>query len=357
MIKRFLAVFLLILVVSLDAQLLRNPFYGPGGLTLGTVVRMTSPGTRQIAVCGASDIPVGVITLVAATGEYEVSSTGVAYSVTVAAGSSSISAGDYVVNANSGQVKKDDGTGYIVGIALSSGSAGGTIQVFVNIQTAGGARDVREGDILSGTGITVSGGTNVLPGPDATDVTLGLTGQALALHNLGTNGLITRTSLGNVAARTITGGTGITVSNGDGVSANPSIALSNTSVTAGNYGSATQVGTFTVDAQGRLTAAGNTTISGTSPAGSALTSGQIWVGSSTNTATARTMSGDAALNNTGALTLANSGVAAGTYNNVATQVRPFTVDAKGRITSIGAAVNISGVPLRLMITEQVRQIM
>lgn len=42
-----------------------------------------------------------------------------------------------------------------------------------------------------------------------------------------------------------------------------------------------------------------------------------------------------------ALTLANSGVAAGTYNNVATSVRPFTVDAKGRITSIGAAVTIT----------------
>lgn len=42
-----------------------------------------------------------------------------------------------------------------------------------------------------------------------------------------------------------------------------------------------------------------------------------------------------------ALTLANSGVAAGTYNNNAAQVRPFTVDAKGRVTSIGAAVNIA----------------
>ena len=42
-----------------------------------------------------------------------------------------------------------------------------------------------------------------------------------------------------------------------------------------------------------------------------------------------------------ALTLANSGVTAGTYNNVATEVRPFTVDAKGRVTSIGTAVTIA----------------
>lgn len=37
----------------------------------------------------------------------------------------------------------------------------------------------------------------------------------------------------------------------------------------------------------------------------------------------------------------NSGVTAGTYNNSATQVRPFTVDAKGLITGISAGVTIT----------------
>jgi hypothetical protein len=56
--------------------------------------------------------------------------------------------------------------------------------------------------------------------------TFGLTGQALALHNLATNGLIVRTGTDTVTARTITGGTGISVTNGDGVSGNPIISLS-----------------------------------------------------------------------------------------------------------------------------------
>ena len=56
-----------------------------------------------------------------------------------------------------------------------------------------------------------------------------------------------------------------------------------------------------------------------------------------------TVSGDAS--GSGAtsisLTLANSGVSAGTYNDSSTAVRPFTVDAKGRITAIGAAVTVT----------------
>jgi hypothetical protein len=39
--------------------------------------------------------------------------------------------------------------------------------------------------------------------------------------------------------------------------------------------------------------------------------------------------------------LPTSGVTAGTYNNVATQVRPFTVDSYGRVTAIGTAVTIA----------------
>jgi len=70
----------------------------------------------------------------------------------------------------------------------------------------------------------LTGGGNL-----SADRTLGLTGQALALHNLATNGFIARTGAGTVAARTIAGTTNqITVTNGDGVSGNPTISLPTT---------------------------------------------------------------------------------------------------------------------------------
>lgn len=62
---------------------------------------------------------------------------------------------------------------------------------------------------------------------------------------------------------TIAGGTGLTSSVANNT---VTIDLDNTTVAAGSYGSATAVASFTVDAQGRLTAASNTTIAITSSA-------------------------------------------------------------------------------------------
>jgi hypothetical protein len=56
--------------------------------------------------------------------------------------------------------------------------------------------------------------------------TVGLTGQALAVHNLATNGLVARTAAATMAARAIAvSGTGLSVSNGDAVAGNPTLSL------------------------------------------------------------------------------------------------------------------------------------
>ncbi|MHB2025611.1 MAG: hypothetical protein ACYCPQ_03085, partial [Elusimicrobiota bacterium] len=60
-------------------------------------------------------------------------------------------------------------------------------------------------------------------------------------------------------------------------------------------------GTFATGASGSTLTCG--TPSGVSPVGSALTSGDIWVGNGSNVAAAVGLSGDAALSNAGALTL------------------------------------------------------
>lgn len=70
-------------------------------------------------------------------------------------------------------------------------------------------------DVTAGTGISVSANQ------------VSLAGQALALHNLTTSGFFVRTGTDTVAARSIAvSGSGIAITNGNGVSGNPTLSLS-----------------------------------------------------------------------------------------------------------------------------------
>jgi hypothetical protein len=78
------------------------------------------------------------------------------------------------------------------------GTLGTTAVTFVQFTGAG--------QILAGAGLTKSGntldvgaGTGIAVAAD----TVGLTGQALAVHNLATNGLVARTAAATMAARAI----------------------------------------------------------------------------------------------------------------------------------------------------------
>ncbi len=101
-----------------------------------------------------------------------------------------------------------------------------------------------------------------IPALDAGAITTG----ALPLARGGTNTDLSATGGAHKVLQQATAGANITVA------ALVAADLPSTAVTAGSYGSATQVPNYTVDAQGRLTAAANTAIA---LAASALTSGQL----------------------------------------------------------------------------------
>ena len=133
----------------------------------------------------------------------------------------------------------------------------------------------------SGTVTQVDTGTGLTGGPITTTGTVALANTAVTTGSYGAadkvgqftvdqQGRLTNAAnvainiaVANVAgavANTVNVLAGTGLSGGGALTGNVTINLANTAVAAGNYGSSSNVASFTVDAQGRLTAASNVTI-------------------------------------------------------------------------------------------------
>lgn len=143
----------------------------------------------------------------------------------------------------------------------------------------------------------------------------------------------------------IVAGAGVTVTNGPGsitISASGGGSGTVTSVTAssplsvatGTTTPALSISQATTSTNGYLSSVDWNAFN--SKLGSGLTSGNIWIGNGSNVATPVSVSGDATLSSSGALTLSNTGTA-GTYFKV-------TTDAKGRVTSGVASLAAADIP-------------
>ncbi len=183
------------------------------------------------------------------------------------------------------------------------------------------------------------------------DRTISLSGNLTLANSLTTSGnfAVTFTATGATTLTLPTTGTLATLAD---ITASVGLSASTTSTQSGYFGDiflfddSTPSHYLQITNSANLTAARSLSVNVNDANRTVSLSGDLTISSTatvsgTNTGDQTiTLTGDVTGTGTGSFgtTLANSGVTAGTYNDSATAVRPFTVDAKGRITSIGTAV-------------------
>lgn len=196
---------------------------------------------------------------------------------------------------------------------------------------------------------TARAGAGVL---DTTSLTFaklsGATTSSLAA--LASNGIVVNNG-GNIVARSLAAGSSrLSVLNADGVAGNPTLDVVESNIAINNLNGTLSVskggtGATSLTTNGVLFGNGTGAIQVTLPG----TSGQLLVANASGVPTFVSLTGDASLAASGAVTLANTGVVAGTYG-AGTTVPVFSVDAKGRLTSASAVTitpawaNVTGKP-------------
>jgi len=149
-------------------------------------------------------------------------------------------------------------TGSLGTISVILNGASGSLETSTNGMIAKTSGNTVVGRTLTGssTGVTVANADGVAGNP-----VISLTGPVGSINGLAGSGLLTLQNGSSVGSVQIAGTAGeIVVTDGDGLSGNPTISLDVTGVSPGTYGSGSQVAQITVDATGRITSATDVTV-------------------------------------------------------------------------------------------------